>query len=85
MLHGLLAGAAATLLLYAYFTVGLPALAGWGLVLLLIAAAGGAFMNLTYHWKMLPLPIGLMLGHAGLAAIGFILLIVATWGNRVNA
>lgn len=80
MLHGFLAGAAATLLLYAYFTVGLPPLAGWALVLLLIAAAGGAFMNLNYHWKLLPLPIGLMLGHAGLAAFGFILLIAATWG-----
>ena len=80
MLHGLLAGAAATLLLYAYFTVGLPPLAGWGLVILLIAAAGGAFLNLNYHWKMLPLPVGLMLGHAGIAAVGFILIVAATWG-----
>jgi hypothetical protein len=79
MLHGFLAGAAATLLLYAYFTVGLPPLAGWSLLLLVIAAAGGAFMNLNYHWKILPLPIGLMLGHAGVAAVGFILLIAATW------
>lgn len=44
MLHGFLAGAAATLLLYAYFTVGLPALATWPLLLFLIAAAGGVFM-----------------------------------------
>ncbi len=80
MVHGLLAGAAATLLLYAYFTVGLPPLAGWALLLLVIAAAGGAFMNLNFHWKMLPLPIGLLLGHAGLAVLGFILLIAATWG-----
>jgi hypothetical protein len=80
MLHGFLAGAAATLLLYAYFTVGLPPLAGWALILLMIAAAGGAFINLNYHWKILPLPVGLVLGHAGLAAVGFILLIAATWG-----
>jgi len=80
MLHGFLAGAAATLLLYGYFTVGLPPLAAWALLLLLVAAAGGAFMNLTYHWKLLPLPVGLMLGHAGLAALGFILLIAAAWG-----
>jgi hypothetical protein len=79
MLHGFLAGAAATLLLYAYFTVGLPQLAGWALLLLLIAAAGGAFINLNYHWKLVPLPIGLMLGHAGLAVLGFILLVVAIW------
>jgi hypothetical protein len=80
MLHGFLAGAAATLLLYAYFTVGLPRLAGWALLVLLIAAAGGVFMNLNYHWKLLALPVGLMLGHAGLAVLGFVLLIAATWG-----
>jgi hypothetical protein len=79
MLHGFLAGAAVTLLLYAYFTVGLPALAGWALLLFLVAAAGGAFLNLNYHWKMLPLPKGLIVGHAGLAVVGFALLVAATW------
>lgn len=79
MLHGLLAGAAVTLLLYAYFTVGLPALAGWALLLFLVAAAGGAFLNLNYHWKRLPLPVGMMVGHAGIAVVGFALLLVATW------
>lgn len=79
MLHGFLAGAAVTLLMYAYFTVGLPALAAWALLLFLIAAAGGAFLNLNYHWKMLPLPKGLIVGHAGVAVIGFVLLLAATW------
>ncbi len=79
MLHGFLAGAAVTLLLYAYFTVGLPALAGWALLLFLIAAAGGAFLNLNYHWKLVPLPMGLIAGHAAVAVVGFALLLVATW------
>ena len=79
MLHGFLAAAAVTLLLYAYFTVGLPALACWALLLFLIAAGGGAFLNLNYHWKMQPLPIGLIVGHAGLAVVGFALLLAATW------
>lgn len=79
MLHGFLAGAAVTLLLYAYFTVGLPALACWALVLFLIAAAGGAFLNLNYHARMLPLPMGLIAGHAGVAVAGFALLLAATW------
>jgi hypothetical protein len=79
MLHGLLAGAALTLLLYAYFTVGLPALACWALLLFLLAAAGGAYLNLKFHWKMLPLPMGLIVGHAGAAVAGFVLLLVATW------
>ncbi|MEK6243999.1 MAG: hypothetical protein AABM33_05805 [Pseudomonadota bacterium] len=79
MLHGFLAAAAVTLLLYAYFTVGLPTLACWALLLFLIAAAGGAFLNLNYHWKMLPLPKGLIVGHAGVAVVGFALLLAATW------
>lgn len=79
MLHGFLSAAAVTLLLYAYFTVGLPTLAGWALLLFLIAAAGGAFLNLNYHWKLQPLPIGLIAGHASIAVVGFILLLAATW------
>lgn len=79
MLHGFLSAAAVTLLAYAYFTVGLPLLAGWALLLFLIAAAGGAFLNLNYHWKMLPLPVGIIVVHAGVAVAGFVLLLAATW------
>ncbi len=79
MLHGFLSAAALTLLIYAYFTVGLPGMAQLALLLFLAAAAGGAFMNLNFHWKMLPLPIGLVLVHAGIAVCGFLLLVVATW------
>jgi hypothetical protein len=79
LLHGFLAAAAVTLLLYAYFTVGLPAVASWALLLFLIAAAGGAFLNLNYHWKLLPLPKGLIVGHAAVAVVGFALLLAATW------
>src|SRR5688572_6395456 len=79
MLHGFLSAAALTLLLYAYITVGLPSLAAWGLLLFLIAAAGGTYLNLNYHWKMQPLPKGIIVGHAGLAVLGFALLLAATW------
>jgi len=79
MVHGLLTAAAITLLLFAYFTVGLPTLACWALLLFLLAAAGGAMLNLKYHWKMLPLPKGMVAGHAGLAVAGFVLLLVTTW------
>jgi hypothetical protein len=79
MLHGLLSAAALTLLSYAYFTVGLPAMAQLALLLFLAAAAGGAFLNLNFHWKMLPLPKWLVLVHAGIAVCGFLLLVIATW------
>lgn len=77
MLHGLLAGAGLTLMLYAALTVGIPSLALWALVLLVVAALGGILMNLGYHWKLKPLPKPLMFAHAGIAVVGFLLLLVA--------
>jgi len=80
MLHGFLAAAATTLLLYACFTVGLPALAKAALVLFVVAALGGAVLNLNYHWKQLPLPKSLVLAHGALAVVGFLLLLGAIFG-----
>lgn len=77
MLHGLLAASALTLLVYAHLTVGLPALAGWGLLLFLAAAAGGAYLNLGHHAKAMPLPKGFVVGHAAIAVAGYVLLLVA--------
>jgi hypothetical protein len=77
MLHGFLAAAAVTLLLYACVTVGLPTLANAALALFVIAALGGAVLNLNYHWKQLPLPKPLVLGHGALAVVGFLLLLGA--------
>ena len=77
MLHGLLAASALTLLAYAFFTVGLPTLAAWALLIFVIAAAGGAFLNLSYHVRALALPKGIVIGHAGLAVAGYALLLMA--------
>ena len=82
MLHGFLAAAAVTLLLYAAATVGLPGMALAALVLFLAAAGGGVILNLNYHWKQLPLPKGLIIGHAVAAVAGFVLLLIATWATR---
>ncbi len=79
MLHGFLSAAALTLLIYAYLTVGLAGMAQLALLLFLVAAAGGAFMNLNFHWKMLPLPKWLVLVHAGIAICGLLLLVISTW------
>jgi hypothetical protein len=79
MLHGLLAGAALTLLIYAASTVGLPTLANVGLLLLVVAAIGGTVLSLNYHWKQVALPKWLVVVHAAVAAVGFLLLVMATW------
>jgi hypothetical protein len=82
MLHGFLAAAAVTLLLYAAATVGLPGMALVALALFLAAAGGGAILNLSYHWKQLPLPKWLIIVHASAAVAGFALLVAATWQTR---
>ncbi len=84
MLHGFLAAAAVTLLLYAAATVGLPKMALVALALFLAAAVGGAILNLNYHWKQRPLPKWLVLAHAGAAVFGFVLLVAATWAARAT-
>ena len=84
MLHGFLAGAAITLLLYAAATVGLPGMALVSLALFLAAAGGGAILNLNYHWKQLTLPKWLVVVHAGAAVVGFALLVAATWSTRTT-
>jgi hypothetical protein len=48
-------------------------------VLFVLAGLGGLVMNLNYQWKGLLLPKGLLVGHALIAVVGFILLAIAAW------
>lgn len=82
MLHGFIAAAAVTLLLYASLTVGLSLLANTALALFLAAAAGGAYMNLEFHSKLLPLPKWLVLVHGAIAVAAYLLLLAATFASR---
>jgi len=75
--HGLLAAAGLTLLAYACLYADVPKHALWALALLLASAGGGALMNLGYHWRQLPLPKALLVGHLLIAATGFVLLLTA--------
>jgi len=77
--HGFLAAARLTLLAYAYFAMAIPALAALPLLLFVIAAAGGVVMNLAYHLKELPLPTWLVLVHAAIGLVAFVLLALAAW------
>jgi hypothetical protein len=69
-LHGLLAGAGLTLLLYAAWLGPVPGAVTIAIVLLLVAAAGGSILNLAYHWRQVPIPKGLTVGHILLAVAG---------------
>ncbi len=77
MLHGVLATAALTLLLFAAWTVGLPQVAQFALVVLIFAAIGGAAIHLLFHWKTEPLPLPLLSFHGMLALVGFLFLLIA--------
>lgn len=83
MAHGLLAAAALTLLLYFWARQGLPMLAKAGTVVLLLAAAGGTWLNIQFHSKLLPLPIAVVVLHAALAVAGFGLLLAAVLTDPV--
>lgn len=77
MFHGLLAAAGLTLLLFGAFTIGLSTYGVWALILLIIAALGGLFLNLGYQEKLQLLSKPVIYVHALIAVSGFILLIVA--------
>ncbi|HET7845583.1 MAG TPA: hypothetical protein VFL14_15605 [Xanthomonadales bacterium] len=77
MLHGMLAAAGLTLMLYAACTTGVPDLAKLSIALFVVAAAGGAFLNLRYHMHSQPLPKGIMIGHALLAVAAYACLLLA--------
>lgn len=77
MAHGLLAAAAFTLVIYAAFQEGIPASAVTGVVVLLVAAAGGIVMNLHYHLAGQLIPQWLLHLHILLAVVGTTLI---AWG-----
>jgi hypothetical protein len=80
MLHGLLAGSGVTVLAYAVIAGGAPPLACWALALFLVAALGGVTLFLAYEWKRKLLPAWLVVVHALVAVVAFLLLLVAAFG-----
>jgi mannose/fructose/N-acetylgalactosamine-specific phosphotransferase system component IID len=77
MLHGLLAGAALTLLIYAWATAGLPKLAKAAVGVFVVVALVGSWINLNFHARLLPLPKGTVLLHGVVAVAAFVMLLLA--------
>ena len=74
MVHGLAAASGLTLLLYAALVGGASGMLWIGIGLLVLAALGGLYLNLNFHDKKLPLPKGIILGHAAVAVVGVALI-----------
>ena len=79
MLHGFLAGAGLTLLAYAVVTMRVPPFATLALLLFAVGAIGGIILNLHYHLREIPLPKWLVVVHAGITVLAFLLLFVAAF------
>ncbi|MDE2161508.1 MAG: hypothetical protein KGJ30_21585, partial [Burkholderiales bacterium] len=71
-LHGYAAVAALSILVLEASHTALPRGGWFGLIALLLAAAGGVVLNLGYHWKLKPLPEWLVFVHMSIAFIGFL-------------
>ncbi len=79
MAHGGLAVAGVALLAFAVVALSVPAMAMWSLLLFLVAAGGGTILFLAYEWKRELLPSWLVVVHAVVAVVGFVLLLVAAY------
>lgn len=75
--HGVVAAAGLVLLINAAATAGIPRMAQIALGIFMVAAMGGAYINLRFHQKKLPLPLPIIGGHAALAVTGFVLLLAS--------
>lgn len=77
MVHGLVAAAGLTLLVYFAIATTIPPLAKVATGILLAAALGGVFLNVRFHSQLQPLPIPLVLVHGLVAVSGFVVLVYA--------
>jgi hypothetical protein len=80
MLHGVMAAAALTLLLYVAFTVGVTRQVQVAIGALVIAGLIGTALNLMFHVKLLKLPVALILIHGVFALAGLLLMIDVVLG-----
>lgn len=77
MVHGLVAAAGLTLLLYFGTLHAIPALAWAAAGVFVAAAAIGLWLNVRFHAQDRPLPVAGILVHAAVALVAFALLVVA--------
>ena len=69
------------MLIHAALTTGIPTLAQLSLGLFVVAALGGALLNLRFHARQLALPKSWIVGHALLAVVAYGLLLLALLGS----
>ena len=81
IVHGLFAAAGLVTLIVAVTSQAVPVLAKVAVAGFIVAALGGFTLLGLYHLQKRPLPIPLMLVHATVAVISFILLLVGIFAT----
>ncbi len=79
VLHGVLAVSGAVVLLLGVMQIGLGAsVHSWALGLFVLAALGGLYL-VSFHFRRKPLPGGVIVIHGMVAAVAFLILLVAVF------
>lgn len=78
--HGVVAATGVGVLIYLAVSQGIPTLALVALGIFILAALGGLILLLGFHLQSKPLPIPIVLAHGLIAATGFVLLLLSTFG-----
>jgi len=79
-LHGILAATALLILIWAVWQAGASASIAWALGLFVVAALGGFFL-LSFHLRDRRLPSPVVVIHAAVAVIAFLLLLIGIVGT----
>jgi predicted membrane channel-forming protein YqfA (hemolysin III family) len=81
--HGVIAAAGLVMLIYSVFTATapVPQTANWATGVFVVAALGGIGLFTLFHLRGRLLPVWMMLGHGAVAIAGFVLLLLAIFGD----
>lgn len=81
IVHGTLAAIGMVLLFAAVFMKGTTGPTRWAFLILLASGVGGFVLTLGFHARNKRLPSGLVVGHALIGAIGFLVLVAGALGT----
>lgn len=83
-LHGFAASGAISLLVFAWVNVGLGSAGSYGLLALLVAAAGGLVLTLGFRFRQQILPDGLVFAHMCVAFVGFLIIFLVSRAQLIH-
>jgi hypothetical protein len=83
LVHGILAASGLVILILSVVRAAEAGMGTYSLVFFVIAALGG-FVLVSYHLRKRALPVGLIIVHGLMAVVGFVLLLLWTFGTGIQ-